>query len=127
MACKNFYHDKNDCFCCPPRPAADETKTLTFSNCVPVSDTSNTVNNVVYFADPDIDSVIAGSIENTGQIGFNANFVFNSGPSTVYAVQPGDSISFVYDDLREIALTGFSPTEPYTGIFKYQVTYSFDV
>lgn len=127
MGCSSFKSNHCESFNCPPRPENEKEKTLTFCNCVPVSDTSNTANNVVFSADPDIDIVIAGSFENTGTIGFNVNFIFNAGPSQAFTVQPGDSINFVKEDVREIALTGFSPTVAYTGIFKYQVTYTFEV
>jgi len=119
-------HDKS-CFNCPPRPDKKHKKTLTFSNCVPVSDTSNTNNNVVFSVDPDIHAVLAASFENTGTVGFNVNVIFNSGPNQVFTLQPGDSVTIIKDDVREIALTGFSPTIKYTGLFNYQVTYRFEV
>lgn len=107
---------------CPPRSTMDKRNTLTFSNCVPVAGSSTTVGNIVFQADPDIDITIAGSFENTGNVGFNALIVFNSGPSVNLSVEPGDSATFVFNDVREIALFSFGGA--YTGIFKYQVTYT---
>lgn len=131
MSCQSYksdyLHAHASCLCCPQRPTLSQPHTLTFSNCVPVSDTSNTTNNIVFFADPDINVVLAASFENTGTVGFNVNIIFNESPSQVFSVQPGDSISFILEDVREIALTGFSPTVTYTGIFNYQVTYTFEV
>lgn len=92
-----------------------------------MSDTSNTANNVVFSGDADIDAVLAASFENTGTIGFNVNVIFFSGPSQTFSLQPGDSVTILKDNVREIALTGFSPTVRYTGIFNYQLTYTFEV
>lgn len=127
MACGKHKHDEKKCRCCPPRPIVKEPKTLTYSHCVPVSDTSNTANNVIFSVDTGIEATIAASVENTGTIGFNVLLVFNSGPSLSFTLQPGDSITFIYHDVRTISTTGFSPTEAYHGIFNYQVTYTFDV
>ena len=107
----------------PPRPNRRRPIVVTFENTVAVSDTSNTNNNVVYSVDTGFISTLAASFVNTGSIGFNVNLIFNSGPSRTFTLVAGDSITFLYDDIREIALTGFSPTEPYFGTFTYQVSY----
>lgn len=122
MTCNKFKHAN-----CPPRPVTPTPQTKFFENCVAVSDTSNTNNNIVYLVDTDIDAVLAASFENTGTTAFNVNFIFNTSGSVAYLVQPGDSITVIYNDVREIALTGTSPTIAYHGIFKYQVAYSFDI
>lgn len=118
---------EKDCFNCPPRPVTPKPRTLTFENCVPVSDTSNTNANVVYLVDTDIDAVLAASFENTGEVGFNVNIILNTGAIPAITVQPGDSITFINDDVREIALYSLVNNQRYHGIFNYQVTYTFDI
>lgn len=107
----------------PPHPIHRDPVVVTFENTIAVSDTSNTNNNVVYSVDSSFVSTLSASFVNIGSIGFNVNLIFNSGPSRTFTLVAGDSITFLYDDIREIALTGFSPTEPYFGTFKYQVSY----
>ena len=107
----------------PPKPIHRRPVVVTFENTVAVSDTSNTNNNVIYSVDTGFISTLAASFVNIGSIGFNVNLIFNSGPSRTFTLVAGDSITFLYDDIREIALTGFSPIEPYFGTFTYQVSY----
>ncbi|UOE56219.1 hypothetical protein LIT38_04375 [Bacillus sp. CMF12] len=111
---------------CPPRPLTENDQSLTFSNCVPVSGTSSTTGNIVFIADPEIDVTMIGSFESTNGVGFNALIVFNSGPSMNLNVPPGDSATFIFNDIREIALFPLAGGQEYTGIFKYKVTFTFE-
>ncbi|WML49194.1 hypothetical protein RCG23_03640 [Neobacillus sp. PS3-34] len=78
--------------------------------------------------DPDIEATVAGSFENTSNAGFNVLVILNSGPApAARTVEPGDSFTFVYNDVSRIALFALVEGERYTGIFKYQLTYTFDV
>jgi len=118
MTCKNFNHS------CPERP---QEETLTFSNCTPVSGSNPPTNlNTILHVDDEITAVVAFSLENTGDNDIHLTVTFSDGDTAFpNTVEVGSSLAGVFANVSEITIR--SDGSPITGIFKYQITYTFDV
>jgi hypothetical protein len=120
MQCVNTH--KNDNHSCP----GIHQETLTFSNCTEV--TGNPANsNTILFVDDEITAVVAFSLENTRDNDILLTVPFSDGDldfSTT--VEVGSSFAGVFANVESITIQNNAGL-PINGIFKYQITYTFDV
>lgn len=121
MSCENN-HKKNSC-----QDLFNE-QTLTFSNCTTVTGSDNPVNpNTILHVDDEITAVVAFSLQNTGDDNILLTVTFSDGdPFFSTTVEDGSSFAGVFANVSEITISSPSGT-PITGIFKYQITYTFEV
>lgn len=110
-----------DCFNCPERPEIEDVELLVFTNCTPVTGTSNTDANRIYEATETVQATIAASLESTNSVGFNVIITRSTGPNITLTVQPLSSVTFIVDGVLTIDLFGFGGE--YTAIFKEQTAY----
>jgi len=118
MTCKNFSDG------CPDRP---HEETLTFSNCTPVSGSNPPTSlNTILHVDDELTAVVAFSLENTGDNDIFLRVTFSDGDTPFSTtVEVGSSFAGVFANVSEITIQ--SAGSPITGIFKYQLTYTFVV
>ncbi|MGB3261302.1 hypothetical protein [Paenisporosarcina sp.] len=125
MSCKNHHKLPLGCIKCPSRPEADRLETKTFENCVPFAGRSNVDANIIFDVEPNsFPVVLAGTIENFSNDGINVIFERSSGNIT-RTILAHSSLSFVYDDVTRVSVFGFG--QQYSGSFKFQATYTFEV
>lgn len=122
MQCVNNH--KNDNHSCPDI----HQETLTFSNCTRVTGSNNPANpNTILFVDDEITAVVAFSLENTGDNDILLTVIFSDGdPDFSTTVEVGSSFAGVFANVEAITIQNNAGL-PINGIFKYQITYTFDV
>lgn len=110
--------------CCPDR----RKETKTFSNSTPVTGSNNPANpNTILLIDDEITAVVAFSLENTGDNDILLTVTFSDGdPAFSNTVEVGSSFVGVFANVQAITIQNNNGL-PITGIFKYQITYTFDV
>ena len=125
MSCKNHHKLPLGCIKCPSRPTADLLETKTFETCVPFAGRSNVDANIIFDVEPNsFPVVLAGTIENFSNDGINVIFERSSGNIT-RTIQAHSSLTFVYTDITRVSVFGFG--QEYTGSFKFQATYTFEI
>jgi len=130
MTCKNHYDlplgsiGKCDCKC-PKRPQEPRIRTLTFENCVPIAGPAESSNNIIFDVEPNaLPVLLAATIENFSTDGINVTIFRQNGQETI-AVQSNSSLTFIHADVVRVTLNDFG--QDYTGSFKFQATYAFEV
>jgi hypothetical protein len=123
MSCVNNQINLNNC-----RQNFPGRETLTFSNCTPVTGSDNPVNpNTILHVDNEITAVVAFSLQNTGDNNILLTVTFSDGDSPFSTtVEVGSSFAGVFANVAEITIENTEGL-PITGIFKYQITYTFEV
>jgi hypothetical protein len=103
-------------------------ETLTFSNCTKVTGSDNPVNpNTLLFVDDEITAVVAFSLKNTGDNDILLTVTFIDGDADFSTtVEDGSSFAGVFANVESITIQNNAGL-PITGIFKYQITYTFEV
>jgi hypothetical protein len=103
-------------------------ETLTFSNCTTVTGSDNPVNpNTLLFVDDEITAAVAFSLENTGDNDILLTVTFSDGDADFSTtVEDGSSFAGVFANVESITIQNNAGL-PITGIFKYQITYTFEV
>lgn len=94
-------------------------------HCVPFAGQSNTEANIIFDVEPNsLPVVFAATIENFSNDGINVIFERSSGNIT-RTILANSSLSFVYDDVTRVSVFGFG--QVYSGSFKFQATYTFEI
>ncbi len=111
--------------CCQDSP---NMETLTFSNCTPVTGSDSPANqNTILHVDEEITAVVAFSLQNTGDNNILLTVTFSDGDANFpTTVEVGSSFAGVFANVSEITIANTDGL-PITGVFKYQMTYTFDV
>lgn len=103
-------------------------ETLTFSNCTPVTGSMNPANpNTILHVGDEITAVVAFSLENTGENDILLTVTFRDGdPEFSTTIEVSSSFVGVFANVEDIFIQNNAGV-PVTGIFKYQITYTFNV